>query len=331
MIRDLLEASRVESGKVRIEPRCIAVRELVQQAITMMTHTAKGKHVALEVEIDDTMRLVYADPDRVLQVLINLIDNAIKFTPAEGSVTVKACQVEADPNCVYLSVTDTGCGISPEAKHLIFERLYQEGTSIDSTRTGLGLGLYISKELVKLHGGRIWVASEVGQGSTFSFTLPLFSLANLLSPVITYQGRLRDSIILLAVQLAPNAKTHRSSWKKTCQQCRETLQRCIYVDKDLLIPISGSDDSGETLFVAASTDLEHAEIMMKRIREQLEAGTDLKNSGTVTVKATAVSMPSSSKDQPLETLVQAVADSITEQVTLARKPEHLAKMPAAEA
>ncbi len=299
MIRDLLEASRVESGKIRIDPRCIVIDELVQQAVAMMNHTAKSKHVGLEMALDSRVQLVYADPDRVLQVLINLIDNAIKFTPAEGSVVVKACLVDADPNFVYLSVADTGTGISPEAKHLIFERLYQEGVTIDSSRTGLGLGLYISKELVKLHGGKIWVASELGQGSVFSFTLPLFSLAKILSPVITYQGRLRESILLLAVELTPHSKTPSASWKNTCRQCREILQRCIYVDKDLLLPLSGNANAGETLYVAACTDPAHAEVMMKRIREQIEAGADLETSGTLSVSATPISMPPED-NQPLE-------------------------------
>jgi sigma-B regulation protein RsbU (phosphoserine phosphatase) len=97
MIRDLLEATRAESGKILIEPRCMALREIVQQAVSMMAATAKEKQVGLEVGPDTRTPLVYADPDRVLEVLINLIDNGIKFTPPGGSVLVKACVVEADP------------------------------------------------------------------------------------------------------------------------------------------------------------------------------------------------------------------------------------------
>src|SRR3984885_7799878 len=124
MIHDLLEATRAESGKIRIEPRCITIGELIHQAISMMTASAKEKQVGLEIGLDARIPFVYADPDRVLQVLINLIDNAIKFTPPEGSVLVKACIVEADPDMVYISVSDTGCGIGSEAKAMIFERLY---------------------------------------------------------------------------------------------------------------------------------------------------------------------------------------------------------------
>lgn len=182
MIRDLLEATRAEAGKIRIEPRCITIADLIQQAISMMTPTAREKRVGLEVGLDSRIPFVYADPDRVLQVLINLIDNGIKFTPPEGSVMVSACLVDADPNMVYLSVADSGRGIGPEARALIFERLYQDAEAEDNNRAGLGLGLFIAKELVELHGGRIWVASELGNGSTFSFTLPLYSLAKLLFP-----------------------------------------------------------------------------------------------------------------------------------------------------
>jgi signal transduction histidine kinase len=181
MIRDLLDATRAEGGKMRIEPRCIALGELIGQAVAMMRPTAEGKQVGLEMGIDHRIPLVHADPDRVLEVLINLLDNGIKFTPADGSVVVKACMVETDPGVVYVSVTDTGRGISPEAKALIFERLYQDPESVDNNRSGLGSGLFISKELIRLPGGRIWISSEPGQGSTFTFTLPFYSLAKLFS------------------------------------------------------------------------------------------------------------------------------------------------------
>src|SRR4029077_193100 len=147
---------------------------------------------------------------------INLIDNGIKFTPPGGSVLVRACTTVADSNMVYVSVSDTGCGISTETKALIFERLYQEPNSIENNRAGLGLGLFIAKELVELHGGRMWVVSEVGKGSNFSFTLPLYSLANLLFPVITHEGRLRDAIVLIKIELMPVSDPPKTNWKDIC-------------------------------------------------------------------------------------------------------------------
>src|SRR6202167_4049787 len=239
MLRDLLEATRAESGKMRIEPRCIAIGELVQQAVAMLRPTAEEKKIGLEIGMDQRLPLVLADPDRVLEVLINLVDNAIKFTPAEGSIMVRANLVEADPGYVYISVSDSGRGISSEAKSLIFERLYQDADSIDNNRSGLGLGLFICREIVRLHEGRIWVASEPGQGSTFTFTLPIYSLAKLLTPVIIHKDRLRAAFVLVRVDLTPFSAALRGNWKQTWQQSLEILQRCIYLDKDLVLPPMG--------------------------------------------------------------------------------------------
>jgi signal transduction histidine kinase len=317
MIRDLLEATRAESGKIRIEPRCITIGDLIQQAVSMMAATAKEKRVGLEVGLDTRIPFVYADPDRVLQVLINLIDNGIKFTPPDGSILVKACMVEADPSMVYLSVADTGRGIGPEAKALIFERLYQDPNSVDNSRSGLGLGLFIAKELVELHGGRIWVASEIGNGSTFSFTLPLYSLAKLLFPVITHEGRLRDAIVLVKVELTPVSNPPRTNWKDVCRQSLRTLRRCVYLDKDLVLPVMGNIGSRETFFVAASTDVERSVIMMNRIRGQLETGAGFKGAGVLNLSAATVQLPSPDDSRPLEALVQVVADRITESARVA--------------
>ena len=321
MIRDLLEATRAESGKIRIEQRCMTIGDLIQQAISMMAATAKEKRVGLEVGLDTRIPFVYADPDRVLQVLINLIDNGIKFTPPDGSVLVKACMVEADPNLVYLSVADTGRGIGAEARALIFERLYQDPNSVDNNRAGLGLGLFIAKELVERHGGGIWVASEVGNGSTFSFTLPLYSLARLLFPVVIYEGRVRDAVVLVKVELKPLSVPSRTTWKEICQQSLDTLRRCVYPDKDLVLPVTGNVGLSETFFVAASTDLARAEIMMKRIREQLEAGAGFKAAGILKVSATAVPWPSTGEGKALEEQVQALAERVTEMAMAAIAPK----------
>ena len=314
MVRDLLEASRAESGKLRIEPRCVAIGDLIRQAVTMMQVAAREKEVGLEVGMDTSIPFVHGDPGRILEVLINLIENGIKFTPQGGSVTVQACLVPTDPEFVYMSVADTGCGISAEARALVFERLYQDPNAVDNHRKGLGLGLFIAKELVGLHGGRIWVASEPGNGSTFSFTLPLYSLAKLLLPVITCQDRLREDIALVKVVLRPLSKPVRASWKETCQRCLEILQRCVYLDKDLVLPPMTTHGAEETFLVVASTDLDHANIMMARIREQLGKVADLNGRGELEVSASAVSLPDRAASQSLEEQVQEVARVVTEMV-----------------
>ena len=314
MIRDLLEATRADSGKLRIELRCIDIGELIQQAVAMMRPTAAEKGVKLDATVDKAVPLVYADPDRALEVLINLIDNAIKFTPAEGSVNVKASMVETDPASVYISVSDTGRGIPQESLPLVFERLYQDPDRIDDRRAGLGLGLFIAKEIVGLHGGRIWVASQTGSGSTFSFTMPLYSLAKLLMPVISHQGHLRPEITLVRVELTPLSKSFRGSWKDVCQQCLEVLRRCIYVDKDLVLPPTGSSGPVETFFVVASTDIEKVQIMAERIRHQVGALPQLKTTGTLRVTAEPLPPPPPVDSRTLEQQVWGIADHVSEMI-----------------
>ncbi len=311
MIRDLLEATRADSGKLRIEPRCFDIGELIRQAIAMMRPTATEKQVTLEAVVDPGIPLVYADPDRALEVLINLVDNGVKFTPADGSVVVKASTVETDRTSVYLSVSDSGRGIPAESLQRIFERLYQDPNAVDGNRTGLGLGLFIAREIVTLHGGRMWVASEPGNGSTFSFTLSLYSLPKLLLPVITHHGRLRESIVLVRVELTPLPNALRGSWKETCQQCLELLRVCIYVDKDLVLPRMGTNGPVETFFVVASTDMNRVGIMMDRIRGQVGGLPKLKVSGTLRVTAEMVPGPPAADARTLEQQVWGIADYVT--------------------
>ena len=311
MIRDLLEATRAESGKMAIDPRCVTIGDLVRQTVAMMRPAADEKKIALKIELDGNLPLVHADPDRVLEVLINLVDNAIKFTPQEGTVTVKGCRVEADPGYVYISVTDTGRGVSVEAKTLIFQRMYQDPDSVDDHRSGLGLGLFISKEIVGLHQGRIWVSSEAGLGSTFTFTLPTYSLAKLLGPVVIYQDRLRPAFVLVSVQLTPLAKIQTGSWKETRRQCLETLRLCVHFDKDLVLPPVEAAGTTNTFFIVASTDLNESGVMTTRIREQLEHVLDLKAKCRLTIVTTQINLPSTGTEQNLQQHVQAMADQVT--------------------
>jgi sigma-B regulation protein RsbU (phosphoserine phosphatase) len=314
MIRDLLEATRAESGKMRIEPRCISIEELIGQALAMMKVAADQKKIKLEASVDPAIPLVYADPDRILEVLINLLDNGIKFTPEEGSVSVKACMVETDPSAVYLSVTDTGRGISQQALPRIFERMFQDGDGVNGSRTGLGLGLYIAKEIISLHGGRVWAASDPGNGSAFSFHLPVYSLERLIGPVITEKGRLRPSFVLVRAVLTPLTTPPLGNWKETCQQALEAVRNCVYVDRDLVLPPVASHGFTDTIYVVASTDMLRVGIMLQRVEEQLKAVPHLSASGRVKVTAEAVQAITVSPEQTLEQQIQTVAQRVQETI-----------------
>ncbi len=325
MIGDLLDASRTESGKATLNRRCIAIADVVGQAVAMLRPVAAEKQIGLEAGLDHRAPLVQADAERVLQVLTNLIHNAIKFTPSGGSIVVKTCMVETDLDFVYVSVTDTGMGISPDARPLIFERMYQAPDTVDDSRKGLGLGLYIAKEMVRQHGGRIWVESETGKGSTFTFTLPVFSLAKQISPAITHQSRLRDFFSLIRVELRPSSPLRAGNWNATRQRCQELLQRCIMQDKDVLLPPLGSKDADETFLILASANQHGADAITKRIIEQLAQNPEVSSDVIASVSTTPIQHPSETDKKPLIKQIQEIADSITEQALANQRQNHAAQ------
>jgi signal transduction histidine kinase len=175
MIDDLLEVTRLETGKLTVEPERLSVLMAVTDSFNTLEGSARGKRITLSYDLPANLPSAHADQTRVRQILIILLDNAIKFTPEGGSVMIRAGQYEKDPRFVLIEVSDTGVGISTEITEEIFERLYQVSERTEASRKGLGLGLYICKELVMRQGGRIWATRRRPKGSTFSFTLPVFS------------------------------------------------------------------------------------------------------------------------------------------------------------
>jgi len=171
-INDLFDATRLETGKLSIDLKSTSLGPLVQRVVTALRSAASEKSVALSHEIETELADVPLDENRIVQVLTNLINNAIKFTSPAGRIVVKAFSAPHDGGLVQVSVRDTGCGITKAEQNRIFDRLYQIKAGDASTEQGVGLGLYLCRELVQLHGGNIWVESEPGQGSTFSFVLP---------------------------------------------------------------------------------------------------------------------------------------------------------------
>jgi signal transduction histidine kinase len=126
----------------------------------------------LKLELEPELPEVPMDENRIAQVLTNLLNNAIKFTPTGGQIVARAASCAPSPNFVQVSIGDTGRGIAPEDQLRVFDRLYQVKAGDATTKQGVGLGLYLCRELVQLHGGTIWVESRLGEGSTFHFVLP---------------------------------------------------------------------------------------------------------------------------------------------------------------
>jgi signal transduction histidine kinase len=171
LINDLLDLSRIESGKIDVKFSRVSLSGLVHEVMETLRPVAAEKVIALDATIREPSILVWADRDKINQVLMNLIGNAIKFTPAQGTVTVSALKNGSER--VQVSVSDTGPGVPSEEKGKIFDRFYQIAQAGEVKPRGTGLGLAICKALVELHGGRIWVESTMTRGSTFSFTLPV--------------------------------------------------------------------------------------------------------------------------------------------------------------
>jgi signal transduction histidine kinase len=165
LVQDLLDVAKLEAGRVGIEAREIQVAPLVREAHEMLAPLAAEKSIRLDYAVSDVLPPVTADGGRVLQVLSNLVGNAVKFTPKEGRIAIRA---DPAPGGVRFSVADTGPGIPQEQLGKLFGRFWQ-GNPAD--RRGIGLGLSIAKGIVDAHGGRIWVESRVGEGTTFYFTL----------------------------------------------------------------------------------------------------------------------------------------------------------------
>jgi PAS domain S-box-containing protein len=179
LVDDLLDISRIESGRLELAARRMRVEEAVDRVLASMEARANEGGVLLESQLPPDLSMVHADPDRVAQILTNLVGNACQYTPRGGEVIVSA---EEKGGMVHVMVRDTGIGISPQDQGRVFDRFFRADSPEVQGTPGTGLGLPIVKSLVAMHGGEIWVESELGQGSRFTFTLPTGEAGRPLAP-----------------------------------------------------------------------------------------------------------------------------------------------------
>ena len=167
-----MDITALEAGKMRLKKRNIDLLPLIQQAVknTKILADRKGVKIAIDAKTQDTT--IFADEARIIQVLVNLIDNAVKFTPQGGQIDIHVHTEDLTRKSLRVAVKDTGIGIPEEKMRLIFERFEQAHDPMIGNQSGTGLGLTIVKEIVGLHSGKVWVESEENKGSTFYFTLP---------------------------------------------------------------------------------------------------------------------------------------------------------------
>ncbi len=320
MINDLLEVTRVQAGKLMIEPECTSVSDAITYTVNTLQGAARGKGITLWSEEGGRSPSVSADPIRIQQILIILVDNAIKFTPTGGAVKVQTRVFEKDPGFLLVEVSDTGCGISPEMTECIFENLYQITDPGQAGRKGLGLGLYICKELVTRQGGKIWVTSEPQKGSRFFFTAPIFSLASWIGPMLTQEKKPGDSITLLAVEMGS-----RDGWlspdvrKEMSHVARRLLQQCLRPDTDVLLPNMDSASVRELFFAVVYTHEQGAEVISTRIRRQFGNCEQLRPAELMLAVSHSFLAPiSREKNESMETFAEQVAAGIQDRINTIR-------------
>jgi signal transduction histidine kinase len=169
LINDILDLSKIEAGRMELGLTDFHLPQAIENALTLVRERAGRRGIALAHTMDERLGDIRGDERKVKQVLLNLLSNALKFTPEAGRVEVRAGMVDG---MAEISVTDTGVGIAPEDQGAIFEEFRQVGTA-DKKAEGTGLGLTLCRKFIELHGGQIWVKSQVGVGSTFTFTIPV--------------------------------------------------------------------------------------------------------------------------------------------------------------
>ncbi len=176
MVEELLELSRIESGEVPLRLSPTAVSDLITAPLQRLTPLAVREGVHLQLDLPADLPLVLADAERMQRVITNLVHNAIKFTPVGGDIELSAYQERLPAPEVVIQVRDTGAGVAKEEQERIFERFYKSDRARTRQQGGTGLGLAIAKHLVEAHGGRIWIVSKEGKGTTLFFTIPIVEL-----------------------------------------------------------------------------------------------------------------------------------------------------------
>ena len=314
MINDLLEVTRMQAGKLQIDLQQTSISDAIVYAVDTLQGAAAAKGITLTSEIEHHLPPACGDPTRIRQILIILLDNAIKFTPANGAVKVNAGVSEEDSNLLLLEVSDTGCGISSEMTERIFERLFQTEDTASAGRKGLGLGLFICKELVTRQGGRIWATSTLGKGAVFFVTLHVFSLPNLIAPALKRERQTQGPITLVVTEIG--SQTGWLSEEVRAEQSkvvREVLQRCMHADLDILLPKVGPAGATELFFLLAITDEIGGAAIAKRIQERLDEYEQTQKAGlTISTSYRSVDAIKRHSNESMKDFVEKVASQIQE-------------------
>lgn len=271
MIGDLVEVTRAKTGKVSLERDALSIKPVLTEVIQSLQVSAAEKNVELSSIIDSKLPLVHADLNRVRQILVNLVENALKFTPDGGTISVNATTCPDTSDMVQVSVADSGCGIASDECDRIFEQLYQVQDQRPEARKGLGLGLFISNDLVSRHGGRMWVESEPGHGTTFYFTLPAISLMDCVYEFLSMRDINAGPLSLVSIELSqPGAAHDIPTGDDVAEWAWAELCECL-TDEHLILPAGDWTDSRQAVFVLVADAPEKAAQLSSDILNWLNA------------------------------------------------------------
>ena len=298
IISDLLDISRIESGRIKIELRPLDLDAPFDRAMASLKSRAKEKSISIHKEIPSDLPQAYGDSDKIEQIFINLLDNAIKFTPEGGKIWLTAKLVRGeefavyskkqteelrtndcglDRNLIEVSVADSGAGIPPYELEKIFDRFYQVEKSLTREIEGIGLGLSIVKSLVEGHGGRIWVESEQGKGSKFTFTLPEYSperdLKDCLDKEIAGAGEKGAALSLMLMKIEKFEYTEEAYGEvealKLLDEVKQVIQDTVLRTTDMIETLT----LGRTIMILSDTSKKGAFALGNRLKEVLSKQT----------------------------------------------------------
>jgi two-component system sensor histidine kinase/response regulator len=270
ILNDLLSLSRIESGKMVMKFEELNLRSLIEFIISSFKSQAEGKSILLRAEMPQEVPAVYGDQEKVEQILTNILGNALKFTPEQGEIVVAAKPYDGDGNLMAVSVQDTGPGIPADQLDKIFEKFHQVEGSLQRSVGGTGLGLAITKGLVEAHQGKIFVESELGKGSIFTFTLPVSQREKRESRfrfVLDREfRRAQESLSPLTLFLLKVEEEGEGKKDGVWMQVEKEMKECLCRKSDILL----KREREKLLAAICETDRKGAGIIRQRIEEKFK-------------------------------------------------------------
>ncbi len=281
LIEDLLEVTRADAGKLTIAPTNVAVGPVIDEALAAVRPMTADGRLACEVELSAALPPIHADPGRVRQVLVNLLGNAIKYAGHDVRLQISVAPCKHHEGFVTFTVADDGPGIPPDERESVFGHFYQMGNADDDHRSGLGLGLYISRKLIEQQGGAIWAEDSPLGGAALCFRLPVYSVSRLVSRLAGCREARRNLHLICLTLRGAKGGALAGFQHKYVQQLQGLAAGCVMADRDLVLPGQVSDEGTGLVMILVSTDADGARALTDRISTQFGAGIRFRGKGLV--------------------------------------------------